>query len=165
MGRTTPSYAGLSSASTKASRAARGSSKKSGTKPELILSRALWSHGCRFRRNLKSLPGKPDIVFTKARLIVFCDGDFWHGNDWPKRREKLSRGHNADYWIAKIERNMERDLLRTTRLEQDGWTVLRFWESEIRQRPDEIVREVLTLLDARGHRRLTRRTESDKIET
>jgi DNA mismatch endonuclease (patch repair protein) len=125
-------YRGLVPASTRASAAARGSSRKTDTSAELPLRRLLWHGGYRYRKNVPHLPGKPDIVFVRQRIAVFCDGDFWHGKDWPQRRIRLSAGHNADYWIAKIERNMERDKEHTLALKQDGWRVMRFWESEIR---------------------------------
>ena len=66
---------------------------------------------------------------------------------------KLLRGTNAEYWIAKIERNMERDRLHTEQLESDGWTVVRVWESDIRQRLDSVIGRILSILDDRGHRR------------
>jgi DNA mismatch endonuclease (patch repair protein) len=77
--------------------------------------------GLRFRKNVKSLPGKPDIVFPSVKVVIFCDGDFWHGRNWETLQEKLKRGMNADYWIAKIQRNMERDLNVNQLLEQNGW--------------------------------------------
>jgi DNA mismatch endonuclease, patch repair protein len=86
----------------------------------------------RYRKNVADLPGHPDILFPRARVAVFCDGDFWHGNNWETRRQKLKAGTNPDYWLAKIQRNMERDRETTLHLEGLGWTVLRFWESEIR---------------------------------
>jgi DNA mismatch endonuclease (patch repair protein) len=73
----------------------------------------------------------PDLVFVGARVAVFVDGDFWHGKHWKKRKERLSRGHNSDYWIAKIECNISRDRMRNIELRASGWTVLRFWESDI----------------------------------
>ncbi len=131
MPKASPSYEGLRPASENASKAARGASRKSDTRPERLLRSLLWHRGLRFRKNVKKLPGRPDIVFSAARVAVFCDGDFWHGKEWPSRRRKLWRGTNADYWIAKIERNMERDATNTERLRVDGWHVMRFWESDI----------------------------------
>ncbi len=126
-----PSYSMLRPASARASAAARGASKKADTKCEVALRRILWASGYRFRKNLRELPGRPDIVFPKAKLAVFCDGDFWHGRDWEARAQKLSHGTNASYWLAKIRRNMERDQLNTKKLEEAGWTVLRLWETQI----------------------------------
>ena len=80
---------------------------------------------------MRTLPGKPDIVFRAARLAIFCDGDFWHGRYWRRLRDALSHGANATYWEAKIARNRERDLEITAILEKQGWRVLRFWETDI----------------------------------
>ena len=91
--------------------------------------------GVRYRTCVGGLPGSPDLVFKKVRLAVFCDGDFWHGRDWPALRAKLLRRHNADYWVAKIARNRKRDREQTERLTNDGWLVLRFWESVILSDP------------------------------
>lgn len=139
-------YKGRRPASERASAAARGSSKKTDTSPELLLRRALWEAGFRYRKDVKDLPGRPDIVFPKAKLAVFCDGDFWHGRNWAERRQKLEQGTNSDYWLAKIERNMERDRQNTQRLQEMGWVVLRFWESEIRASPQEVTGRVVAAL-------------------
>lgn len=153
--RTTPSYDGLEPASKQASAAARGSSKKRDTRCEVKLRKALWHAGVRYRKNVRSLPGKPDIVFYRARLAIFCDGDFWHGKDWGERRSNLSKGANPDYWVAKIERNRERDREHAAKLDADGWTVLRFWESEIHEDTEAIVEEILSTLKALDKRRRT----------
>jgi DNA mismatch endonuclease (patch repair protein) len=130
--------------------AARGSSKKTGTRCETALCKALWAAGCRYRKNLAALPGRPDIVFLGAKVAVFCDGDFWHGRDWEARRQRLSQGNNPAYWLAKIQRNMERDHQNTQRLQEAGWTVLRFWETEIRSDPEGAAQRVAsTLREAR----------------
>src|SRR5262245_12485941 len=92
-----PSYKGLRPASARASQAARGNSKKKDTRCEVTLRRALWAAGCRYRKNVPGLPGRPDVVFLGPKVTVFCDGDFWHGRDWESRRQKLRRGTNADY--------------------------------------------------------------------
>jgi DNA mismatch endonuclease (patch repair protein) len=138
-----PSYKSFKPASARASAAASGSSKKSGTTPELMLRRALWKMGCRYRKNYKNLPGNPDIVFVGARVVVFCDGDFWHGKDWATRKVKLQGGHNPSYWITKIERNMDRDAGYTRELEKRSWKVMRFWESDIRADLDKVVLQIM----------------------
>jgi DNA mismatch endonuclease (patch repair protein) len=111
------------------------------------LRRLLHRSGRRYRKNVKSLPGCPDIVFPGARLVIFCDGDFWHGRNWSGRKPNLSRGTNGRYWIAKIERNMARDVEYQVRLESQGWRVLRFWESEIKERPSALLAEIEGILD------------------
>jgi DNA mismatch endonuclease (patch repair protein) len=141
-----PSYKGLRPASARATAAARGSSKKADTRCEVTLRRALWAAGCRYRKNVSELPGCPDLVFAGARVAVFCDGDFWHGRDWERRRKKLQSGSNPVYWLAKIQRNIDRDQQNTLRLCDMGWTVLRFWESEIQSNAEGVVRAVLDAL-------------------
>lgn len=148
-----PSYKGLAPASPRSAAAGRGASRKTDTQPELALRRALWAMGLRYRKAPKDLPGRPDIVFRSAKLAVFCDGDFWHGKGWPARRAKLARGHNAAYWIAKIERNIARDAEIIERLGAAGWMVLRFWESDIRAAPVAVARTIQRALDARDARR------------
>ena len=146
------SYKGLRPASPRATLAARGSSKKTDTRCEVALRRALWAAGCRYRKNVPGLPGRPDVVFSGARIVVFCDGDFWHGRDWETRRRKLGHGTNSAYWIAKIQRNIERDRQNTRLLQEMGWTVLRFWESRIRSDPAGVTRTVCEALLAKGAR-------------
>lgn len=151
MTRSTPSYVGLKPASERASRAARGASRKRDTKPEKLLRSLLWRRGLRFRKDYAALPGRPDIVFTKAKVAVFVDGDFWHGKDWPARKAKLAKGNNPDYWIAKIERNMGRDARRTEVLEAAGWRVLRYWESDILAAPSETSGQIAHAVERRCH--------------
>jgi len=112
------------------------------TKPEMLLRKGLWHRGLRFRLHHKSLPGKPDIVFTKAKIAVFCDGDFWHGHNWairglPSLEAELE--NYSEYWRNKILGNMKRDVENTRKLEADGWVVLRFWESDIKRSISECV--------------------------
>jgi DNA mismatch endonuclease (patch repair protein) len=101
-----------------------------------MLRRALWRLGLRYRKNVKSLPGKPDIVFFRNKVAIFCDGDFWHGREWPKLRAKLKRGSNSNYWLQKIRSNIERDRRNQALLEKSGWLVIRLWESDIKRSPE-----------------------------
>ena len=142
----TPHYEGFTPASARSSQAARGSSRKVDTKPELILRRALWRKGLRYRKNCRDLPGNPDIVFRGSRVVVFVDGDFWHGRDWPTLKAKLKRGHNAEYWLRKIERNTARDREKDRALRMAGWHVLRVWESEVYRDLNDVVRRVETTI-------------------
>ena len=102
---------------------------------EMKLRRELWSRGLRYRKNAKKVTGKPDIAFIGKKVTVFCDSEFWHGFDWEHRREDIKT--NRDFWIPKIERNMERDREVNEALERDGWTVLRFWGKEISKHTSE----------------------------
>lgn len=129
-------YDNLRPASTNASRAARGASKKRNTGPELLLRKAIRDEGLRsYRIGPANVVGRPDIAFPRERVAVFCDGDFWHGRDLTKRIAKLEKGHNAPYWIEKIKGNVARDRRTSFQLETDGWTVLRFWETDVKRDP------------------------------
>lgn len=105
-----------------------------GGKDEVILRKMLWHKGIRYRINYKGLPGKPDIAITKYKIAVFIDGEFWHGYNWKVKRTRIKR--NRDYWIPKIEKNMERDKKVTNELEAMGWTVLRFWSKKVLKNPE-----------------------------
>lgn len=118
------------------------------TSIELRLRKALWQEGIRYRKNYKKLPGKPDIAITKYRIAVFCDSDFWHGYDWEARNQRIKS--NREYWIPKIERNMERDRAVTAQLQEAGWIVLRFWEWQIKKHLDECVETVKNTVAAAG---------------
>ncbi len=114
---------------------------------ELRMRKALWERGIRYRKNYKKLIGKPDIAITKYKIAIFCDSDYWHGYDWENRNQRIKS--NRDYWVPKIERNMERDREVTAALQDEGWLVLRFWEWQIRKQLDECVEVVLQSIEAR----------------
>jgi DNA mismatch endonuclease (patch repair protein) len=118
----------------------------------VLLRRQLWRSGFRYRLHAVDLPGKPDIVFRRARVVVFCDGDFWHGRDWRRRREKLSRGTNAPYWIAKIAANLARDRRNTRALRRSGWIVVRLWETDVLRDASAAVKLVSSALQAAARR-------------
>ena len=98
---------------------------------EIKLRKALWSSGIRYRKNYKKIPGTPDIAITKYKIAVFCDSEFFHGKDWNSLVEKLKKGENADYWVAKISRNIDRDKVKDKELLCLGWKVLHFWGGDI----------------------------------
>lgn len=147
-----PRFAGLRSASHRASDRARASSAKRDTKPELMLRRALHSHGLRYRIDVGSLPGRPDVVFPSGRVALFVDGDFWHGRELSRRIERLSTGHNAPYWTAKILANVARDRRHDEYLREQGWTVVRVWEGEVKRDLDRTVEAVLQVVRERRRR-------------
>ena len=93
------------------------------TSSEDPLAMLIWRAGYRYRRNDKTVFGKPDLTFKKYKVAVFCDGEFWHGKDWAKKKKKISQ--NQAYWIPKIERNMQRDRLVDKTLREQGWQVIR----------------------------------------
>jgi DNA mismatch endonuclease (patch repair protein) len=122
-----------------------GKIKAQDTKPELKLRKALWHLGYRYRKNVKKLPGKPDIVFRKAKLAIFVDGEFWHGYDWEEKKLKIKT--NRDFWIPKIERNMQRDAEINSLLIEKGWKVMRFWEKEIKSNLEGCINQVINYLE------------------
>ncbi len=109
---------------------------------ETTLRKALWDKGYRYRKNYAKLPGKPDIVLTKYKIAIFCDSEFFHGKDWDLLQEQLKKGENAEFWIKKIGRNMERDREVDLALRNMGWNVLRFWGNDIKKRTSDCVRTV-----------------------
>ena len=141
-------YRGLKPTSAHASAVGRGN-RRSETRPEILLRQALWRRGLRYRLDTAALPGKPDLIFPRQRVAVFCDGDFWHGSEWPTRREKLARGANAEYWLAKISGNMARDRSVTEELCSLGWRVVRVWESEVHSGPEAVATRIETELKGR----------------
>lgn len=116
--------------------------KSSDTKIELLLRKALWNKGIRYRKNVSTLPGKPDIVITKYKIAIFCDGEFFHGKDWEVLKPKLQNSNNSEFWIKKISRNIERDDEVNKELLFLGYTVIRFWGNEIKKNTDECIRVI-----------------------
>ena len=98
---------------------------------EVALRKELWSRGLRYRKNVKTIFGKPDIAFIGKKIAVFCDREFWHGFDWETKKYEIKS--RQEFWIPKIERTMERDIEVTHALEEQGWLVLRFWGNEIKK--------------------------------
>lgn len=116
--------------------------KSKDTKIEMLLRKELWKRGHRYRKNYSKLPGKPDIVFTKYKIAVFCDGEFFHGKDWEVLKPRLEKSNNSEFWISKISRNRERDDEINKKLLFQGWTVIRFWGNDIKKNLDECVQVI-----------------------
>lgn len=114
--------------------------KAKGTKPELIFAKAMWSAGIRYRKNDKTVFGHPDFVHKGKKIAIFVDGEMWHGKDWEIQKQNFKS--RQDFWIPKIERNMERDREVNEELLSQGWTILRFWESDIRKNIDGCINKV-----------------------
>lgn len=144
-------YRGLAPASRRASTALRGASRKRDTACEVRLRKELWRRGLRYQVDVKDLPGRPDIVFVKQRVAVFCDGDFWHGRGLRERLQRLQAGHNAHYWTAKILGNVRRDRRIKSELRAAGWTVVRVWETDIRVNVSKQADKIEALLRPRGN--------------
>jgi len=114
--------------------------KSANTSIETLLRKALWREGIRYRKNYKQLPGKPDIVITKYKIAIFCDGEFWHGKAWNEKKEVFKT--NRDYWVNKIERNINRDNKADKELAKMGWIIFRFWGKEIEKNLMDCVNEI-----------------------
>lgn len=112
------------------------------TSIELKLRKELWKRGYRYRKNVKNLPGKPDIALTKYKIAIFCDSEFFHGKDWEVLKPRLENSNNSEYWIKKISRNMERDNEINKQLLFMGWTVIRFWGKDILKDVDTCIQVV-----------------------
>ena len=122
-----------------------GKIRAKNTKPEMLFRRALWAKGVRYRVDSKTIPGRPDVSIKKHKLAIFIDGEFWHGHSWEERKAKLKS--NREFWIPKIERNRQRDREVNAQLENLGYTVFRFWESEIKKNLKTCVNDVMVFLD------------------
>ena len=112
------------------------------TSIELLLRKALWHKGYRYRKNYKDLPGSPDIVLTKYKIAIFCDSEFFHGKDWEILKLRLEKGKNPGFWIKKIERNRNRDYENDKKLLFLGYTVLHFWGQDISKHTDECLQTI-----------------------
>ena len=112
------------------------------TKIERILRNALWSKGIRYRKNYSALPGKPDIVITKYMIAIFCDSEFFHGKDWDLLKPRLLRGDNGEFWVNKISKNISRDEEVNKQLKALGWTVLRFWGTDIKKNTGDCLKAI-----------------------
>ncbi len=113
------------------------------TSIEIILRKALWNKGIRYRKNFTQLVGKPDIVITKHKIAIFCDSEFWHGYDWENRKSDFKS--RQDFWIPKIERNIQRDIEVNSLLKEQGWTVLRFWGRDIKKNTEDCVNKIVKI--------------------
>lgn len=116
---------------------------------ECLLRKELWSRGIRYRKNVTKIIGKPDIVFSGKKVAVFCDSEFWHGYNWEERKADFKS--NQEFWIPKIERNMQRDIEVNEALAADGWIVLRFWGREIKKETTACADKIEKVLKEKTH--------------
>lgn len=117
--------------------------KGKNTKPELLLRRHLYALGLRYRLNVKTVIGKPDIVFKKYKTVIFVDGDWWHGRHYERDSYKYT-----PFWRQKIKRNMERDLQVTKELKDSGYEVIRIWQKDLEKQPGRYAEEVKDYIDS-----------------
>lgn len=125
--------------------------KGADTKPELALRKLLWHKGYRYRKNFKGLPGKPDIVLTKYKICIFVDSEFFHGKGfegeyksrkYSSLREQLEHSNNSQFWLNKIQRNMDRDREVDAELKGLGWTVIRLWSLDVLKNPEQSLQTI-----------------------
>lgn len=114
--------------------------RSTNTKDEVRLAKALWALGYRYRKNNKTVFGKPDFTFKKIKLAIFVDGEFFHGKNWDIDRNRIKT--NSEFWIKKIERNMQRDIEVNAYLESQNWKILRFWSNDIKKNLDACILEI-----------------------
>ena len=114
---------------------------------EIMIAKSLWHRGYRYRLNYKALPGSPDIALTKYRIAIFIDGEFWHGKDFEQRKTKLK--NNKDYWIEKIQENIDRDLRNDKLLRQMDWYPIHFWSNDVIKYCNQCIDEIIYTIEDR----------------
>ena len=117
------------------------------SKPEVMLRKTLWAKNYRFRLHDSRMPGRPDILIKKYRLAIFIDGEFWHGQDWKVNRERIKS--NRDFWIPKIERNMQKDERVNQALRNMGYVVFRFWSKKVLQNLEQVLNQIDLYVETR----------------
>jgi DNA mismatch endonuclease (patch repair protein) len=143
-----PQFKGLKPSSRVAS-LSKKKNPSTGTLPEVMLRRALSGLRARYRLHAADLPGKPDIVFRRAKVAVFVDGDFWHGRQWQHRKARLTVGSNSAYWVGKIGANRRRDSIYNRLLKKAGWVVIRVWETDLKGNPEPAARTITNIVEDR----------------
>ena len=118
--------------------------KSTGTKEEVRLAKALWHLGYRYRKNNKNVFGKPDLTFTKYKIAIFVDGEFFHGKDWETEKERIKS--NKEFWHKKIERNIQRDIEVNSYLKLQEWKVIRFWSKEVKNDLNSCINVIQNLI-------------------
>jgi DNA mismatch endonuclease (patch repair protein) len=114
--------------------------RSTNTKEEVRLAKALWHLGYRYRKNNRTVFGKPDLTFKKLKIAIFVDSEFFHGKDWETQKDRIKS--NIEYWHKKIERNRQRDIEVNNYLELQNWRVIRFWSREIEKKLEDCVAKI-----------------------
>ena len=121
--------------------------KNTDSKIEVMLRKELWNRGLRYQKNSTKVYGKPDIVFIGKKVAVFCDSEFWHGYDWENKKNEIKS--KREFWIPKIERNIQRGIEVTNKLQAEGWVVLRFWGNDIKKNLTECADKIERIIKQR----------------
>lgn len=126
--------------------------KSRATKGEIRLAKALWHLGYRYRKNNKTVFGKPDLTFKKLKIAIFVDSEFFHGKDWENYKYRINS--NSEFWQKKIERNIQRDIEVNKYLESQNWKVLRFWSAEIEKNLEDCVAKIQSEIISRQNQKI-----------
>ncbi|QOP41048.1 very short patch repair endonuclease [Sulfurimonas marina] len=118
--------------------------KSKNTKIEVVLGKAMWSYGYRYRKHCRNVYGKPDFCFKKKKIAIFCDSEFWHGKNFLEGEQFKT---NADFWETKIKRNIQRDIEVNNFLKKNGWKVIRFWGKDIIKNLDDCLKLIHTEME------------------
>jgi DNA mismatch endonuclease, patch repair protein len=118
--------------------------KSKNTAPELLFQSLLRKEKIRYTTINDGLPGRPDIVLKLFPVAIFIDGEFWHGYKWAEKKQRIKK--NRTYWIKKIENNMKRDKKKRRELRASGWSVVKFWEQEVRNNPEKCLSRIKRLM-------------------
>jgi len=123
--------------------------KNKDTKIEKLLAKALWAKGYRYRKNNKTVFGKPDFTFRKYKITIFCDSEYFHGKDWETQKNRIKT--NTDFLGKKIENNIKRDKIVNETLRKKDWKVIRFWGQKIKKNIDLCINEIEIAIKERKH--------------
>jgi len=121
--------------------------RSTNTKAEVLLAKSLWNRGYRYRKNNKTVFGKPDLTFKKLKIAIFVDSEFFHGKDWENQKDRVKT--NTEFWQQKIERNIQRDIEVNNYLESQNWKVLRFWSLEIKKNLEDCITKIHSAIISR----------------
>lgn len=128
--------------------------KSKGTSMEILLGKALWKKGYRYRKNNKKLIGKPDFTLAKHKIAIFVDSEFFHGKNWKTQRERIKT--NTTFWQNKIESNIRRDKIVNKTLKTQGWSVVRFWGEDVKKNIDICLHRISDLIASNNYENIHR---------
>jgi DNA mismatch endonuclease (patch repair protein) len=122
--------------------------RSTNTKMEIVLAKALWEKGYRYRKNDKKIFGKPDLTFKKLKIAIFVDSEYFHGKDWDINKHRIKT--NRKFWWDKIEGNIKRDIEVNRQLRKDGWKILRFWSKDVEKKLVSCTRKIVKIISERN---------------